>query len=84
MKNPSKTLLDKCTKIPVNKAVVPFTGARVWVDCYWIVIEENILFYNKFSPQCNPNKNLTEKLRDNLYPNAEVRHFPLIYGLNHN
>lgn len=75
--------IDKCEKIPVSKAIVPFTGSQVWVDYYWVVVDECLLFYKKTAPQCNSNKELTEKVRDKLYPGAEVRKIPLVYGLIH-
>ena len=75
--------IDKCEKIPISKAIVPFTGAQVWVDYYWVVVDECLLFYKKTAPQCNSNKGLTEKVRDSLYPGAEVRKIPLVYGIIH-
>jgi len=75
--------IDKCDKIPISKAIVPFTGAQVWVNYYWVVVDECILFYKRTAPQCNSNKELTERVRDKLYPGAEVRFIPLVYGTIH-
>jgi len=75
--------IDKCNKIPISKAVVPFTGAQVWVDCYWIVVDECLLFYKKTAPQCNSDKRIAELVRNKLYPEAEVRQIPFVYGLIH-
>jgi len=71
---------NNCVKLPISKAIVPFTGAQVWVNNYWIVVDECLLFYKKTSPQCNLNKEIAEKVRDKLYPGAEVRQIPLVYG----
>lgn len=75
--------LEKCDKLPISKAIVPFTGAKVWVDNYWVVVDECLLFYKKTSPQCNSNQEIAEKVRDIIYPGAEVRLIPLVYGAIH-
>lgn len=81
IKMPSSRL-DECDKIPISEATKPYTGAKVWTDNYWIVIENCVLFYKNFSPQSDANLQSAEKLRDTYFPGAEIRKIPLIYGKN--
>lgn len=68
------------TAIPVEKATTPFDGAYVYANRWWIVRDGCVLFFCKFAPQCNPNKEITERLRDRLYPGAEVRFLPVVFA----
>lgn len=54
------------TKYPINKATKPPPGGLCWVytDRYWLVVDECILFYRGFSPQCNPDRRLCELRKD--------------------
>ena len=74
-----KPILDDCTKLPVSRVTIPFNEARVLTNSYWIVVDECVLMYKGRSPQCNMNKEIAERVRDRLYPDAEVRFIPLVY-----
>lgn len=74
-----KSILDDCTKLPVSRVIIPFNGARVYTDSYWIIVDECILLYKGHSVQCNVNKEIADKIRDRLYPGKEVRFLPLVY-----
>ncbi len=67
------------TCVPVEKATKPFDGGVVLCDRWWIVREECVLFFRGVSPQCNANESITLRLRDRLYPGADVRFLPTVY-----
>lgn len=71
--------LDKCTKVPLEKALKPFDNALVLTDRWWVVVDNCILFYRGYSPQCNSQKEITELSMRRLYPKAEAVYFPVIY-----
>lgn len=75
----SKLNRNLITKIPIEKAIIPFDGAKVMTDRYWIIEDESILFWNKYSPQCNSQKEIAESIQKKIYPNGSVRFLPIIY-----
>ncbi len=78
MNNP----LDKCKLIPLLK-LTSIDGkdlVQIYKSRWWVIDEnENALFYNGYSPQCNINKTMVENLRDKLYPGLEVRFIDVTY-----
>jgi hypothetical protein len=68
------------TKIPIEKATKPFDGARVYADKWWIVMDGCVLFYRGRSPQCNANEDIAKRLRDRLYPGAEVHQLAVVFA----
>lgn len=49
---------------------------QTMIGCWWIYVEgRGVAIYSRHFPQCNPVKEVAEKLRDKLYPWAEVRFF---------
>lgn len=46
---------------------------------YWIVEDDCVMFFKKFSPQCNPNEAVSLNIRDRLYPKASVLFIPVAY-----
>lgn len=76
MSNLNRKLISK---MPLSRALIPFDGARVLKDRYLVVEDECILFYNKFSPQCNSIESLAKSIQEKLYPGAEVRYIPAVY-----
>jgi len=67
------------TKVPIEKATTLFDGARVYANYWWVVRDGCILFFRKFAPQCNKNREITERLRDKLYPGADVQFLPVVF-----
>lgn len=52
-------------EIPIDFASQPSTG-HVWVDRYWLVRDDCVLFYSSLtSPQCNSNKLIMERFIEN-------------------
>lgn len=72
-------IMKDMTKIPLEVATHPFEGAIVYMNRYWVVLDDSILIYKDFSPQCNRNKRLVEKSLQPLYPGAEVRFLEVVY-----
>ncbi len=72
-------LLDRVVRVPVEKILTPFDGAEVCMNWWWIVLDGCVLFYRGFAAQRNKDKELTESIRDKLYPGAEVRFIPVAY-----
>ncbi len=77
-----KNSLDKCKLIPLTK-LISIDGkdiVQIYKSRWWIIDEnENVLFYNGYSPQCNINQMMVESLRDKLYPGLEVRFIDVAY-----
>ena len=71
--------LENYKKVPIEKAVKPKDGYVVMADRWWIVVDECILFYRGYAPQCNDVKAITESIRDRMYPGAEVRFLPMVF-----
>jgi hypothetical protein len=69
------------TKIPLEKAQTPFNGAEVMTDRYWVVEDGCILFWNKYSPQCNSQKSVAEYIQKKLYPSGSVMFLPVVYTI---
>lgn len=59
-------------KYPISKATKPPQDGlcRVYSDHYWLVIDECILFYRGFSPQCNSDRRLCELCKE--LPDSDV------------
>ena len=71
--------MDRVTKIPIEEATTPREGARVYKDRYWTVLDECILLYDGFAPQCNPNKDIAELVGKKLYPNSDIRFIETVF-----
>jgi hypothetical protein len=57
--------LKDCKKIPIEKATATPTNGGTYellVNRYWQVVDGCILLFRGFSPQCNENKSITERL----------------------
>ena len=67
------------TKIPLEKALKPFDGASVMLNRFWIIEDECILFYNKYSAQCNSDSTIAESIRKRIYPDARILFLPVVY-----
>jgi len=67
------------TKIPIEKAQTPFEGAQVMINRYWVVEDGCILFWNKYSPQCNSNERIAQDIQKRLYPEGSVKFLPVVY-----
>jgi hypothetical protein len=67
------------TKIPIEKAITPFEGAYVMLDRYWVVEDGCILFWNKYSAQCNSQERIAQDIQKRIYPEGSVRFLPIVY-----
>lgn len=67
--------------IPFDEAVEPMGGTiECRKDRWWIVHpQRGLIIWKGFSPQCNHDKGIAERVRDKLYPWAEVRFFPSVF-----
>lgn len=70
--------MGEYTRIPVEKAMKPFDGARVLTNRWWVVVDECLLFYRGFSPQCNAIESITKRLAA-IHPSGEVRFLETAY-----
>ncbi|RLI66842.1 MAG: hypothetical protein DRO67_00265 [Candidatus Asgardarchaeum californiense] len=71
--------LNNYTKIPVEEAIIPKNGSTVYVDKYWCIVDNCVLFYRDVAPQCNSNREIAERVAEKLYPEATVQFIPRIY-----
>ena len=65
--------------VPIHETTKVFNGAQAFCDRWWIVRDGNILFHDGYAPQCNSNKEIAERIRDKLYPDADVQFLPVVY-----
>ncbi len=67
---------DKALRfVPIEKATIPPSGLiEHFKECFWCVHPEKGIVFWKRSPQCNTNKLSATRIRDHMYPWAEV-HF---------
>lgn len=82
-------------EVPISEATEPTTGKK-WVDQYWLIRNDSILFYNGTlsdlsSPQCNSDKrvvdmllpeNCTSKKISAVYAKSCQRYFEIIRKLS--
>ena len=70
--------LNKCLKIKVSDAITPIDDALTRLNRWWVISpDEEILFYNGHSAQCNSNKNIALHLADGH--NLKVVFLPCVY-----
>lgn len=65
-------------KYPISRVTIPFDGATVMTDRWWVVEDERVLFWGH-SPQCNSIESIARYIQKRLYPEAEVRFIPAVY-----
>ena len=67
--------------LPVTAATNPANGMyRCIKDSWWIAHpDKGLIFYRKHSPQCNANEEIARRLKEKLYPWAEVVHMPFVF-----
>lgn len=71
---------DHITYVPLDELSKPFDGARLMLDRYFVVHpNKGALFYKVYTPQCNVNPSLPERLIANLYPGCHVEFVPFAY-----
>ena len=70
---------DKLKKIPIEEAIIPKNNYTVYVDKYWVIDDNCILFWGDFAPQCNSDKELCAIVRDKIYPDCEIRQLKVVY-----
>lgn len=77
-----KNILTRYKLVPLAK-LTSLDGkdlVQIYKSRWWVVDEnENVLFYNGYSPQCNSCKTIVESLRDKLYDGLEVRFVEVAY-----
>lgn len=65
--------IKDCTKVPLEKLKTPKAGRLCYGPSWWTVTDDNcVLFYKRFSPQCNADRRCAESIRDRLYPGLRV------------
>lgn len=85
-----KSYIEKCRKVPLEKATTPMSGfVEIIKDSYWLMTPENeILYYcfqegdmrkGKGARQCNSKKEIAEAIRDKAYPEGIVKQIPFVY-----
>lgn len=74
-----KSMLERCTRISLDKFTTPEAGDVVMTDRWWIVVDGDVLFFEGRAPQCNSRQDIAEHLRDKLYPGADVKYIPVGY-----
>lgn len=71
--------VEHITFLPIEEAIIPKNFKEYYVDYWFVVINENILLYKDYSPQCNLDKAVVDVMVEKLYPGAEARQIPLIF-----
>lgn len=72
--------LDKCTRIPIDRATTPRTGYVCHAASWWVVTpQREILMYRGGSPQCNSDQRIAEMVRKQLYPECSVELLSVVY-----
>lgn len=71
--------LDKCEKIPLAKATAEPDKEGSYdllANRYWQVVDDCILLYMGFAPQCNSNQSIAERLAGGV---GEVKFLPRVW-----
>lgn len=69
----------KLSFVSLEELTTPASGT-VLVNHYWSVHPtKGVIFYMRYSPQCNSDERITNKLQPKLYPWAEVQLIPTAY-----
>lgn len=87
--NNKENIMQDYIEIPIEQAVIPSTG-KVWVDRYWLTIDNCVLFYNPrsssimklSSPQCNNDRVVVETIKiENILSTEQqtIKKIPAIY-----
>jgi hypothetical protein len=67
--------------VHVDELVTPREGQVVYLNRWWVVVNDHVLFYNRgsaYAPQCNPDKTVAEYMVKK-YPNASVYQIPVAF-----
>ena len=59
------SVLEQCKRIPLAKATEPPTKSGTYnliVGHYWQVVDDCLLLFRGFAPQCNANESITKRL----------------------
>ena len=68
------------TYLSLEEAQTPRDGALVMVDRWWSCHpEKGLIFWRRYSPQCNTNERINKKLTAQLYPWAEAQFMHVVY-----
>lgn len=56
--------MKRITKVKIQDAIQPISGGcEVHKDKWWVVTQDDeIMFWDKCCPQCNSNKEITERI----------------------
>lgn len=77
--------LDCFELISLEELQIPKDYYKCLVNHYWLVVNGKALIYTRFgsySPQCNVNEQISLRLREKIYPNAEVVKIPVAFVKN--
>lgn len=73
-------IIAAMTYLSVEDATTPTAGAVCSVDRWWAVHpEKGLMFYRRYSPQCNANPDIVRTMIKKMYPECEARHFAVVY-----
>ena len=68
------------TFVPVDELTTPKSGMTCMTDRYWVVHPEHgALIYKRYSPQCNIDRRLPERLVAGRYPGCHVELIPVAF-----
>jgi len=65
--------------IPVEEAIKPKDQHVALIDRWWIVVDNCIMIYADFAPQCNRDKRISEKIQKKIYPMGTVEQIPMVF-----
>lgn len=67
--------------VPLEKATIPPPGLIEHIHNRWWVVhpQKGLVFWKGWSPQCNSNKEITERIWKGMYPWAEIQFIPSVY-----
>lgn len=72
------TTIERFKRVSITEVTTPGEGRVCLLNRWWIVTDqEEVLFFRGFSPQCNHDRSITERL--NKIPNTTVRFIEVAY-----
>ncbi|MEM9468369.1 MAG: hypothetical protein AAGA90_23575 [Actinomycetota bacterium] len=89
---PGPSLLERCTRYPIEEVTAPKDGATALVDRWWVVVDGCVLGYqaktdgpgafrHMGSPQCNSDRRVVDHRLGLAWgvPGSTVQQIPLVF-----
>lgn len=73
------SVVEKRSIVEVTKAPTEGGVYTIYINDWWVVVDECVLMHRGRNPQCNSDERVARMLQKRLYPDAEVRQLPIVY-----